>query len=664
MQYASPALPRPGALVAADARHVTLPDGTPTEVLRAGSVRALVAFACHYRARRAWPAGTPLLPPAQQAQQRRAPPVDADFCDSFLRAFPCFSSAAEVGAEVEALAADAVDRAAAAREAAAAAAAGGASSAATAAATAASGLAGLASGAALGASELAAMWLDPAADFLPLLSAHARADALAAGARLHARLRAGAVGAAFPPSAAAAAGAGDAAAAATPSALEGAYATLAQQGPAWPALAASVELLGTRLAGAARLVDALGAVSFSGGAGGTGGEGAFVAAGAPQSLLAARAVQTALGFRYAPLPPHPWLGTAPQPALPASPLPLLALPAQTLAEQWTLLDHAAFARIPLQEFLECGWDRARYEHCADAVRAYVDRFNAVALWVSAEVLAQPGDEERAAVITRFAQVASHFRRLNNFCGVSAVGMALRRESVARLRFAWDLVPRAAAARLAELAQMITDREQYRRYKEALRAATTGERAAETPAVPHLGAHTMELTAAEMNLPLTTELGRAAAAGAKGPPVGVNFKRFRTLLAMAEPLVALQGRCYLQAGVVRAALPAVQGALQTALRPFFFVVDEDREAAVARLEARSFRIEPEESAEPVRPAPTPQKPAATQQQQQQQPPRQQELLALQQMQAQMTPAQFQQMMGLSPAQAQQGRPAGLNPARGL
>ena len=287
---------------------------------------------------------------------------------------------------------------------------------------------------------------------------------------------------------------------------------------------------------------------------------------------------------------------------------------QELAEQWTLLDHAAFARVPLHELLDCAWDKPRYEHGADAVRRYVDRFNAVALWVSAEVLAQPGDEERAALIVRAVQLAAQMRRLNNFCGVSAVCMALRRESVARLFFAWELVPRAAAARLAELSQMIQDKEQYRRYKEALRGATTGAAAGGTPAVPHLGAHTMEMTAAEMNLPETAELpGAAAAAGAAAPRV-VNFKRYRTLLGMAAPLAALQGRCYLQSGVIAAPSARVQGALRAALRPFFFPGDEEREAAVARLEARSLRVEPPEAHDAA--AAQPQPPAPPQQQYQQ------------------------------------------------
>jgi hypothetical protein len=149
---------------------------------------------------------------------------------------------------------------------------------------------------------------------------------------------------------------------------------------------------------------------------------------------------------------------------------------------------------------------------------------------------------------------------------------------------------------------------------------------------------MEMTAAEMNLPETAELPGAAAsaAGAASAPRVVNFKRYRTLLGMAAPLAALQSRCYLQSGVIAAPSARVQGALRAALRPFFFPGDEEREAAVARLEARSLRVEPPEAHDAAAAQPQPQPPQPQQQQQQQQ--YQQLQYQQQQQQRQATPAQ--------------------------
>lgn len=255
-----------------------------------------------------------------------------------------------------------------------------------------------------------------------------------------------------------------------------------------------------------------------------------------------------------------------------------------IAEHWTLLDHKAFASIPIPEFLACGWDKPRYEHSADMIREYIDRFNALALWISAEILVQGSDYGRAAMIVRFIQIASHFRRLNNFCGISAICMALKRESVSRLESSWQYIPKEAMKVLNDLMIMIQDKEQYRRYKEALKTVTTGPNADATPCVPHLGAHTMEWTAAEMNLPETTELFK------NGPSV-INFKRYRTLWTMINPIIVLQTRSFLATKIIPVPNPLLLEVLLGIIRPFHFRWEADRETAVNRLEIRSHEIEP-------------------------------------------------------------------------
>ena len=255
-----------------------------------------------------------------------------------------------------------------------------------------------------------------------------------------------------------------------------------------------------------------------------------------------------------------------------------------IAEHWTLLDHKAFASIPIPEFLACGWDKPRYEHSADMIREYIDRFNAIALWISAEILVQSTDYGRAAMIVRFIQIGSHFRRLNNFCGISVICMALKRESISRLESSWQYIPKEAMKVLNDLMIMIQDKEQYRRYKEALKVVTTGNNADATPCVPHLGAHTMEWTAAEMNLPETTELYK------NGPSV-INFKRYRTLWTMINPIVVLQTRSYVATKIIPVPNPLFLEVLLGVVRPFHFRWEADREAAVSRLEIRSYEIEP-------------------------------------------------------------------------
>jgi hypothetical protein len=75
-----------------------------------------------------------------------------------------------------------------------------------------------------------------------------------------------------------------------------------------------------------------------------------------------------------------------------------------IAAQWTHTEAHLFRSIPMAEWIAAGWDKPRYEHAADCTRRFIDHFNATALWVTAEVLAQPTPEERAVVILHFIQV--------------------------------------------------------------------------------------------------------------------------------------------------------------------------------------------------------------------------------------------------------------------
>jgi hypothetical protein len=563
--------------VGIDSKFTSTAEGWPTESVRAGSVPALVAYHCFYTTRRHRPH---LVAPGTKL------PLDPDFCDVFLRSCTSFATVHAVVDEMVRLLSAALAR----RD---------------------------AIGVVQACDGLSA-WLDPGRDYLLLLRPEQRAAVLAAGWQaleiLLAAGEGGAAAAAAGKKARAAkggngrrkkGGAASAASASSAAAVDhhhhhhhgdddfgdglvledddddafAAAAAIARSLPRPPLAlghpvssleADAATLLRDRLADAGRLVDAL----------------ADAVSGARNlSLYAAREVQARLGF-IAPLPPAPAVDLDREPVDPAllekemrEFAPLWYLDPGTIAEQWTLLDHAAFAAIPLPELLGCGWDKARYEHSADAVRAYVDRFNATALWVSSEVLAQATDQGRAAMVTRLVQLAAHFRRLNNFCGVSAICMGLRRESVERLGYTWEAVPAEAVKRADELIAMIQDKEQYRRYKEALKTVP-----ADVPAVPHLGAHTMEWTAAEMNLPDTAELFR-------GGPHGINFKRYRTLWTMVAPIHALQTRSYLATGVVPAPRPLILEGLAGMLRPFHFHWEGDREGAVGRLEERSHAIEP-------------------------------------------------------------------------
>jgi hypothetical protein len=164
--------------------------------------------------------------------------------------------------------------------------------------------------------------------------------------------------------------------------------------------------------------------------------------------------------------------------------------------------------------------------------------------------------------------------------VSEITMGLKRDACVRLRATWAAVPEAARAKLAALTAVVEDKQNYKAYKAELKALP-----ADTPVVPHLGAHTSELTMQEQMLPGDVEAYR-------GGPKVTHFKRYRVLWGLIADVLALQGRDYGAALGGAPALPAVINALNAAVRPFVFCFDEDREAAVDHLLARSRAVEPD------------------------------------------------------------------------
>jgi RasGEF domain len=319
-------------------------------------------------------------------------------------------------------------------------------------------------------------------------------------------------------------------------------------------------------------------------------------------------------------------------------------PYDVLAAQWTLIEHGMLRTIPLYEWLACGWDNPRYLHTADAIRRFIDHFNAIALWVTAEVLAQDTPQDRAASIVRFVKLGVVLRAYNNFTALAELSMGLRRSSVQRLKQTWELVPEAAMKQLEALFAVVEDKRNYKNYKDALKVLPPG-----VPCVPHLGPHTAEMTMQDQLL--SSEI--ASNDGTDGKYI--HFRRLRELYKLTSPLIEMQdcgyevchaaesvatglpfprpsastgaaadataagssthqpppvlGMTKPQATALREVFataspallrmpahnPSLCNMLDAVVRPFHFAFEEDRNIVVRNLERRSKQVEPDPKA---------------------------------------------------------------------
>jgi hypothetical protein len=83
-------------------------------------------------------------------------------------------------------------------------------------------------------------------------------------------------------------------------------------------------------------------------------------------------------------------------------------------------------------------------------RAFIDRFNALSAWVTFAVLNHADIDERAKKVAYFIKLAGHLSELANFNGLMIVLTALQQGCIARLKYTFEMVPKAEKAKLAML----------------------------------------------------------------------------------------------------------------------------------------------------------------------------------------------------------------------
>jgi hypothetical protein len=170
-----------------------------------------------------------------------------------------------------------------------------------------------------------------------------------------------------------------------------------------------------------------------------------------------------------------------------------------VARQWTLVDHALFAAIPLVDFMTPTWDEARHMLSGSAIRACIDRFNASSLWVTHSVLRANTPKKRAMVYEWMVTLADQMLKIGNFATLTAIITGLKQGSVNRLQQTLALVSTDKKQELDALFVLMNGTKNYLAYRDKLRIflpkmGENGEILGNgTPCVPHLGAHLSLLT---------------------------------------------------------------------------------------------------------------------------------------------------------------------------
>lgn len=165
--------------------------------------------------------------------------------------------------------------------------------------------------------------------------------------------------------------------------------------------------------------------------------------------------------------------------------PLFSYPPAVIAEQLTHVDHALFAAVPLEEFLEKRWeDKTRRSR----VRELIERSNRMSEWVATYILVQGSNAAQTKAAERFLEVASWCLTNGNYYAVSGITGGFALWAVSRLTRMWRIKHSHKILHLHCTAALSEDKN-YAAYR-----AQLSERMHDhAPCVPHIAVFLRDLT---------------------------------------------------------------------------------------------------------------------------------------------------------------------------
>jgi len=199
--------------------------------------------------------------------------------------------------------------------------------------------------------------------------------------------------------------------------------------------------------------------------------------------------------KSASLPGHSSSGT------PASIMDPLAIPAEELAVQLTLMDVDVFKAIAAEEFLSCSWNKKNKREVAPNIVAFTRRFNHVSFWTVQEILSHEDVRSRTETMTHFIKVAKKLHDLNNLHSEFAVLSGLQSAPIYRLSKTWDGLNRSSKQTFDKLVDLFSERDNFSQLRDHMNSTALKIR----PCIPYLGLYLTDLMFVDIAHPSKGEL---------------------------------------------------------------------------------------------------------------------------------------------------------------
>ncbi|KAJ6251766.1 guanine nucleotide exchange factor [Anaeramoeba flamelloides] len=162
---------------------------------------------------------------------------------------------------------------------------------------------------------------------------------------------------------------------------------------------------------------------------------------------------------------------------------------QEIARQITLREFEIYSTLQYTEFLNQHWNKSEAFSLSKNIRKMIDKFNEFNYWCCTMMLQGEKIAQRVKAIKYFANMAMHFKKLNNFNSLMGVLSAFHSTSMIRLKHSFSSLSNPIKNKIKELDSMMSMQGAYKKYRHALnKAYRNGE-----PAIPFIGIHLTDLT---------------------------------------------------------------------------------------------------------------------------------------------------------------------------
>ncbi|KAF2074282.1 hypothetical protein CYY_004415 [Polysphondylium violaceum] len=167
---------------------------------------------------------------------------------------------------------------------------------------------------------------------------------------------------------------------------------------------------------------------------------------------------------------------------------ILAIPAEEIAKQLTLIEFDIFSKIQSNEFLNQAWAKEKTFHLAPNIRAAIDRFNLVTKWVSTIILKEEKIRTRTKVMSKLLKVAKFLKTFSNYHTLMAILSGLADMPIYRLKFTQSELKPKIQKLSTELQNLMSVEGNHEAYRTELSNVDQKQ-----SCIPYLGVYLKDLT---------------------------------------------------------------------------------------------------------------------------------------------------------------------------